>query len=110
MHSNIFNWHIHGHRHKDTKKDTDKDMDTDMDMNIYMELKNFYYISICRFSPYRAVWITYDTSRRKFQRHYKNEAQFHDENYNMQIFKILFCRWNCALNNVQVGLEISVWG
>jgi hypothetical protein len=40
-------------------KDTDMDTDTDTDR----ELEYFCYISIGRYSPYSAIWITCDTSQ-----------------------------------------------
>ncbi len=52
---------------RETGKDTDMDVDKDTDM----ELEYFCYISILRYSPYSAIWITYDMSQRKFQRRYK---------------------------------------
>ncbi len=80
----------------DTDKDADKDMDTekdmdntdkDTDLDTDMELEYFCYISIQRYSPYRALWIPCDTSQPKFQCCYKLVAPLPSENYDMQILK-----------------------
>ncbi len=72
--SAIFNWHGHvnGNGHEtdmETETDTETDMETDTetDMDTDMELEYFCWISIRRYSRYCAVWIAFDTSRRKFQ-------------------------------------------
>jgi hypothetical protein len=66
----------------DTNIDTDIDKDIDKDMD--MELEYFCYLhgAIGRYS---AVWITCDTSQRKFQQRYKLVG-----NFRMRIMTCLF--------------------
>jgi hypothetical protein len=58
----------------DIDTDTDTNIDTDIDKDTDMELEYFCYLhgAIGRYS---AVWITCDTSQRKFQQRYKLVAQ-----------------------------------
>ncbi len=62
----------------DTEKDMDKDEDKDKDkertmtqtrtrLELELELEYFCNIDIRRKIPYSAIWITFITSRRKFQ-------------------------------------------
>ncbi len=46
------------------------------------------------------IWIIFNTSQRNFQRRYKLVVPLRDENYDMQIFKNSYGRWNCSPNNV----------
>jgi hypothetical protein len=68
----------------DMEKDMDTDLDTNTDtamakdMDTDLELEYFCWISIQHYSPYSAV--TYDTSWRNSQWHYKLVAQLSDEN------------------------------
>ncbi len=71
-------------------------MDTDRDMD-----KN---------SRYSAIWITCDTSRRKFQQRYKLVAPLPNENYDMLILKNTYRHGDFSPNDVLAELEISVWG
>jgi hypothetical protein len=59
--------------------ETDTETDIDMDKDTDMELEQFSWISICRYSRYCAVWITCDTSQRKFQQRYKLVAPLLNE-------------------------------
>jgi hypothetical protein len=70
---------------KDTDKDTDKN--TDKELNLKLELEYLSKIYLRRFGPYSPIWITYNTSRRKFQWHYKLVAPLPDKNYEMLSFK-----------------------
>jgi frataxin-like iron-binding protein CyaY len=74
-------------KNTDMDKEKDKDKDTDMELNLKLELEYLSKIYLRRFSPYSAIWITYNTSRRKFQRHYKLVAPLPDKNYEMLSFK-----------------------
>ncbi len=91
----------------DNEKDTDNDTDTENDTftETDMELKYFCYISIWR---YRRLWITCDTSRRKFQWRYHFVAALPGENYEMQILINLYRHRNSSPNDVLAGLETSV--
>jgi hypothetical protein len=59
-------------------------MDTDVDI----KFSYFSQISIRRYSRYRTVWITCDTSRCKFQRRCKLIALLPDENMTCRLEKI----------------------
>ncbi len=69
----------------ETETETDMDMDIDMDKDTNMELEYFRWISIRRYSCYCAVWITCDTSRRKFQQRYNIVVPHPNEFYDMLI-------------------------
>ncbi len=97
-------------KHTDTDMDMDTDKDMDKDTDTDMELEFFCKTSIRRYSCYSSVWITCDTSWRKFPWYYtcKLVVPPPDENYDMHIFKNLCRRWNCSPNDVLAELEISV--
>ncbi len=98
----------------DTETDMERDMETDtktdMDKDTYMELAYFCWISIRRYSCYCIVWITCDTSRRKFQQRYKLVAPLLNEYYDILILKNSYCHWDFSPNYVLGELEVSVWG
>ncbi len=69
----------------DTETGTETDTETDMDKDKDMELEYFSLISIQRYSRYCTVWITCDTSQRKFQQHCKLVAPLPNEYYDILI-------------------------
>ncbi len=90
--SAVFNWQGHetdtetetdAETGTDTETDTETEMDMETDMDTVMELEYFCWISIQRYSRYCAVWITCDTSRRKFQQRYKLVAPLPNEYYDI---------------------------
>ncbi len=66
-------------------------------------------VAFRRYSPYNNIWITYDTSQRKFQQCDKLVAPLPGENYDMQIFKSFYWCSNCPPNNMLGELEILIW-
>ncbi len=66
-------------------------------------------MSLRRYCRYSAVWITFDTSRRNFQRHYKLIALLLDEDYNKQTLKFISLL-ELLSNDVLAELEILVCG
>jgi frataxin-like iron-binding protein CyaY len=51
----------------DTDKDKDKDTDLEFDLELEFEVEYFSKIYIRRCSPHSVIWITWNTSQRKFQ-------------------------------------------
>ncbi len=52
---------------KDTDTDKDKDTDLEFDLELEFEVEYFSKIYIRRCSPHSVIWITCNTSQRKFQ-------------------------------------------
>ncbi len=75
------------------------DIDKDTDMELLLSIRR-----------YSAVWISCDTSWRKFQQRYKLVATLPNKNYDMLIFKNSYRHWDFFPNDVLAELEISLWG